>query len=428
MERLPNLFESYEQPENKLTFALLQTLSIDDHLARAFVRWAIPGFASPRGLVSVYSQRKPAPGRGFRAIDPELDPTIPDGWLAAENLLVALEVKKDPGALQTVQLKGHLRALARREGTYRALLVLTPDPTKPPELSSLEEETEVGEVRVRWRGWREVHAWACAEIGQTIAKRPRMGLPGIFLLRRFREYMEMSEISGFAGVVFDEGYDYHRAKAILKALRQEIAHEVLRVDGRLKKGRGKITDDATSVWDVYAREGKKFTSAPHFTLTIHDAGASLSLTIPDKAGQAWGILARLASERTALERALGNFLRAVLGVHPRRRPTARLNLMQRHWPTRSGPSAMDARLIARLDTTPICPPALQTKGVQQREGWYEAFLNLLAAGKGKANWEFQIGTHWDTGREVTGTPQLKDEMIRVLQAFRPLYRLVSMPV
>jgi len=79
MERLPNLFESYEQPENKLTFALLQTLSIDDHLARAFVRWAIPGFASPRGLVSVYSQQKRAAGRGFHTNDPELDPTIPDG-------------------------------------------------------------------------------------------------------------------------------------------------------------------------------------------------------------------------------------------------------------------------------------------------------------------------------------------------------------
>lgn len=426
MERLPNLFESYEQPENKITFALLQTLAADNRLGRVFIRWATPGLPAVRGPVAVYSQKKPAAGRGIRASDPELDPTIPDGWLAAGDLLVALEVKRDPGTLRGTQLNGHLRALAHREATHRALLVLTPDASEPGEVSALKDAAEAQRIRVYWRAWREVHAWTCDQITQTDTSRDKKVLPGTFLLRRFREYMEMSELSGFAGLVFDEGYDYRRAKAILKTLRQEIAPEVLRVDRRLKNGRGHITDDATLVWDVFAPRAN-FTDAPHFTLSISEGGASLHLTIPDKARQAWRTLAHLALEQTRLERTLKDSIVTILRVQTSRRPTVQFNLKQRHWETRGRPSAMDARLVARFDTTPLCPSSLRARGIREREGWYRAILALLTKGKGRANWEFQISTHWDLALRVTATPHLKVEMVRVLKAFKPLYQLVSSP-
>lgn len=427
MERLPNLFESYTQPENKLTLALLQTLAIDHGLVRAFIRWAIPGLPPPSGIVSVYSQRKPAVGRGIRVSDPELDPTTPDGWLAAEDLLVALEVKKDPGALHEVQLRGHLRALARREAAQRALLVLTPDPRKPAEVVALEDAAEATGIHVCWRGWRELHAWACAETAEAEARSGRRLGAGIFLLRCFREYMEMSEVSGFAGVVFDEGYDYRRAKAILRGLRQDLAADVSRLypNPPLSHGRDRITDDGTLVWDVFAR-GEDFTADPHFTLSIHDNGATLSLTVPDKAGHAWSTLVRLASERVTLNRSLRQFLGSVLRVQAQRRPTVQFNLMQRHWEIRGRPPEMDARLIARLDTAPICPSSLRAKGVREREGWYQAVLALLATGKGSANWEFQIQTHFHIDRKITKTPELKEEMVRILETFKPLYQLVSL--
>lgn len=424
MERLPNLFESYDQPENKLTFSLLQTLTCDDRLVRAFLRWSIPGLSIPRGAVSVYSQRKPAGGKGFRGGDPELYPTRPDGWRAIDDLVVALEVKRHPNSLDENQLKGHIRALAHKDARSRALLVLTPEKFKPDILDKLEKwDTKAG-ISICWRGWQDVHRWACEQISradQSARKRTQLNT---YFLRYFREYIEMSELSGFAGVTFDEGYDYRRAKAILKALREDLAGDLRNLYPALAHGRERITDDEKLVWDVFT-ESKNITRYPHFTLSIQGDGAYLSLTVPDKAGSAWHTLSRLARERRVLGQALKDFLRNVLRVPVPLRPIVQFNFMQRHWLSRSSQPIMDARLITRLDTATICPSALRAKGVQKQERWYGTVLNLFAEGKKGANWEFQIQTYFDTTQEITRTSALKDEMVRVLEAFKPLYKLVS---
>jgi len=424
VERLPNLFESYDQPENKLTFALLQTLACDGRLARSFLRRAFPGLSVPRGTVSVYSQRKPARGRGFRASDPELDLSTPDGWLGADDLLVAVEVKRSPNALIQGQLRGHLRALTHRDASSRALLVLTPDDEKPPVLEKVERWADDRGISLSWRSWQDVHSWTCRMIGQSDRRRGKTRGIGSFFLGCLREYIEMSELSGFAGLTFDEGYDYRRAKAILKALRHEVQPHVVRYYRELKNGRRKITDDGTFVWDVFAKS-EDFTRDPHLTFIIHDKGADVSLTVPDKAGRAWRTLSGLARERTKLEHGLKGFLRTVLKVRGALRPAVQLKLVQRHWRTISSEPTMDACLIARLDTAPICPSSLRAKGVREHKDWYKSVLELLARGKGRANWEFQIQTYFDIRQEITSTPRLKGEIVRIVKAFRPLYELVS---
>ncbi len=420
MEPLPNLFESYSQPENKLTFALLQTLAADDRLTRRFLKWAVPGLPTPSGKVSLYSQRKPAVGRGFRASDPELDPANPDGWFATDDLLVAVEVKKDPGALRTDQLKGHLRALMRREATRKGLLVLTPDHPEPSEIVALKGLEGAGGIPIWWRGWADVHRWICVEIDARGGERPGLG---VFLLRRFREYMEMSEVSGFAGVVFDEGYDYRRAKAILKALRQELVPEVERLFPDLQHGRGQITDDGL-VWDVFARRDQ-ITKDPHFTLAVEDGGVLLALTIPDKATQAWSVLCNLASRPESLERAVREFLGIALRGKREHRPVIRVELKQRHWRGRRGRPFEDARLIARLDVARFCPSQLRAKGVKEKDSWWQNLLTLLSDGKGTANWEFQIQSYFRSDQVVTKTRHLKAELVRIFGAFKRLYELVS---
>jgi len=420
MEPLPNLFESYSQPENKLTLALLQTLAADDRLARRFLKWAVPGLPAPRGKVYLYSQRKPAVGRGFRTGDPELDPAIPDGWFATDDLLVAVEVKKDPGVLRADQLKGHLKALMRREATQKGLLVLTPDHGEPSEVVTFKGLEGAGGIPVWWRGWAEVHRWACVEIDARGGERPGLG---VFLLRRFREYMEMSEVSGFAGVVFDEGYDYRRAKAILKALRQELVPEVERLYPDLQCGRGHITDDGL-VWDVFGRRDQ-FTKDPHFTLVVDDGGVLLALTVPDKATQAWRVLSHLASRPRTLERAVWEFLGIALRGKEEHRPVISVEVKQRHWKGRSGPSFEDAKLISRLDIARFCPSKLRAKGVKEKDSWWQNLLTLLSGGKGTANWEFQIQNYFGIDQEVTKTRHLKAELVRIFGAFKPLYELVS---
>ena len=423
MERLPNIFESYYQPENKLTFAFLQTLSVDCQLAQAFLRWVVPKLPVARGPIPIYAQRKPAVGRGFRADDPEVDPTVPDGWLRAFETLVALEVKRDPGLLRGSQLRGHLKALARRDARHKALLILTPDREEPADVVGIAGDARDCGITLCWKPWQAVHSWACDQIASGRAGEQAKGS---FLLRSLREYLEMSELSAFAGFVFDQGYDYRRARALLVALRQELSEDVGRLYPELNHGKEKLAGQEESAWDVFAK-AKNFTLDPHFTLVISENGPQFCLTVPDKARSAWNRLSGLARERTVLESALKGFLRKALQVPAANRPSVQLGLVQRHWPSISEDPIVDGHLAARLDTASICPSSLRGRGVRRQDSWYEAVLALLAGGKKQANWEFQIRTHFETKQRITARPEFKNEVVRLLEAFKPLYELIGTP-
>jgi hypothetical protein len=233
----------------------------------------------------------------------------------------------------------------------------------------------------------------------------------------------MSDLTGFAGFVFDGGYDYRRARSLLIALRRELAEKMPKLYPALPHGKEKHSGEGESAWDVFAKR-KDFTLDPHFTLSIHEDGPYLSLTIPDKARYAWIRLGSLARERTNLELSLKVFLRDVLRVPRSQRPIIQFKLIQRHWQAIQTDPRTDAQLFARLDTMSICPSSLRARGVKQQQGWYEAILALLAAGKGNANWEFQIHTHFEMGQAITAKPELKQEMVRILKAFRPVYDLL----
>lgn len=219
MERLPNIFESYSQPENKLTLALLQTLNTDPALSRSFVRWAFPQVNLKNDRLTISAQGKPATGRGFHASDLAIDPTIPDGWLRNDDVVIALEVKRGPGLLRGTQLEGHLRCLRRFDAPCRALLILTPDETAPTVIEDIRRLRAQDQVGVQWKGWQQVHTWVCEQLHGSGGG--RAGLRGFFL-RQLREYLEMKEVSGFAGFVFDGEYDVRRARALLKALRSPL--------------------------------------------------------------------------------------------------------------------------------------------------------------------------------------------------------------
>lgn len=420
MERLPNTFESYSQPENKLTLALLQTLDADSALSRSFVRWAFPRINLKNERLIVSAQRKPAGGRGLRATDPVVDLTIPDGWLRNDNVVIALEVKREPSLLRRTQLEGHLRCLRRFEATNQALLILTPDETAPTLVEDIRRLGTQDQVEVQWKGWQQVHAWVCEQYEE------RGGGQGDlrgFFLRQLREYLEMSEVSGFAGFVFDGEYDVRRARALLKALRNPLQAKMRDAYPALEYGRERLMAEGDIVWDVFAAH-PNFTLVPHFTFSIHPEGPGISLTIPDKANSAWKNLTRLARERDQLERALRESLRLMLSVPRPLRPAVSMALMQRHWENRNRP-VTDAEIVVRLDSTSMCPKSLQSRGAKREEGWYEACVRLLAGGKGRANWEFQIRSRFDLSQKIVGQPSLSDEFARIAKGFKPIYSLMT---
>ncbi len=420
VERLPNIFESYSQPENKLTLALLQTLDTDPALSRSFVRWAFPEINLRNERLAVSAQGKPAGGRGLRATDPAVDPTIPDGWLRNNNVMVALEVKREPGLLRGTQLEGHLRCLRRFDAPNCALLILTPDETAPTVVENIRRLGTRDGTDVQWMGWQQVHTWVCEQLHGSGGGRADLR---DFFLRRLREYLEMSEVGGFAGFVFDGEYDVRRARALMKALRIPLQAKVQEAYPALRYGKKLLTAEGDIVWDVLA-PSPNFTLAPHFTFSIHSEGPAFDLTVPDKAKSGWKNLTRLAREHDQLESALKESLRLVLSVPRPRRPTVSIALMQRHWENRNTP-VTDAEIVVRLDATSMCPRSLQSGGAKREDGWYDAFMRLLAGGKGRANWEFQLRVKFDLSQKIVTQATLIDEFTRIAKALKPIYSLVT---
>jgi hypothetical protein len=107
--QIPNLFDQYAQPENRLTNALLQTLASSRRLAAAFLKDFIGIRCSPHESIEITSQKRPGGVRdngqsAKRGSDPE---TIPDGWIVSEKSgwAVVMESKIVEGAVRFDQLR-----------------------------------------------------------------------------------------------------------------------------------------------------------------------------------------------------------------------------------------------------------------------------------------------------------------------------------
>ena len=59
MGQMRNVFDQYEQPENKLTHALLSTLNGDRRLLRPFLGWLGGGRIPPAGKIRIGEQQAP---------------------------------------------------------------------------------------------------------------------------------------------------------------------------------------------------------------------------------------------------------------------------------------------------------------------------------------------------------------------------------
>jgi hypothetical protein len=298
-------------------------------------------------------------------------------------------------------------------------LVLTPDETAPAVVENIRRIGLKDRIEVIWKRWDQVHAWVCGR-----AREDGRGQAGLrdFFLRRLRGYLEMSEVGGFAGFVFDGEYEIRRARALLKVFRVPLQGKVQEDYPALIFGKKLLTADGDVVWDVFAAS-QNFTLAPHLTVCIHPDGPDISLTVPDKSKGAWKSLARITREQDELERTLRETLRAILSVPRPRRPTVWMALLQRHWENMNT-KVTDAEIVVRLDVTSLCPAALQGRGTKREDSWLEALVRLLAGGKGRANWEFQLRVKFDMAQKIVGQPALVDEFARIAKALKPIYSLM----
>ena len=275
-----NLFDQFQQPENRLTHALMCSLHEDSKMLKKFVCWAI-GEAAPAGNLSVVEQSLPGQDEGVELTDQQRR-GLPDGWIYSDAGWALLIESKIECRLESDQIRRHLFTAGRRGFTKLHTVALVTDLPKGP----LDAELKI-------RRWTELYIWLKTELRNSEwAKKLSEYMEILEVKLVAEEYLKTGTLTVFTGVPFgtESPYNYLEAKRVLRLAMEELRlredlHLAFGID-RNAPGRAAITGkDSSSVWDylrlLRASEAKTFTEFPHLTLGIHREFMHAIVIIPN---------------------------------------------------------------------------------------------------------------------------------------------------
>jgi hypothetical protein len=384
-----NIFNQYDQTENRVTHALLTALHEDRVLLGLFVRELVGVKAPvPPSKLTLLSQRYPGEVASPESEDEENERRgIPDGWIfSIDAEWCAFIESKVQAALSLEQIGRHKRAAIRLGFRTVIAIAITSGrdlPKRAPRGTILLRWSDVYEWLIRHRDhWWATKAAEFLEI--TEAK--------LISTEKFSE----GTLTMFAGFPFgrDRHYTYLEGKRTLL-----LAWEALRASKALQKqlgvnpriaGRSAITGSQSDiVWNFLAISGGKdavnFTRYPHLSLGVRLRDVDAMVTIPNAVNsKARRALVGLGEDgfRTIIEQIVRN-MKPLMHSNPGMVPL--LNAQQRRWRSMRSQPSMDARIDFDLRTA---VPGVGPVVVQPL--WLSAAYGALARKRG-ANYELQVG-------------------------------------
>lgn len=413
-----NVFDQYNQPENKVTHALVTALNEDRKLLAAFLD-EIVGVASPVKASRLRVCEQSFPGQPQMLEEEAIRNGIPDAWITDGDCWCVLIENKVLGDSSADQLTRHREAAKRMGFDEPNILLLTIKPAAP-EIAPLAKVVE----------WRSIYRWLLNLADDHVwAKRVSDYIEVIEGHLIIEEQLRSGTMTAFNGVPFgeDNPYSYLEAKRLLGLAMAELrTRKDLMTETGINprsSGRPAITGrDADVVWDFLqtkdADDAGNFTSAPHLTLGIHRTRLSAMVTIPH------------ALRRPALRRLVdlgrNGFLDLVHVVLNNMKPIMhdcpgmepRFHAIQRRYRTQRSVPFEDAVISFDLRT---CfddegPPKTQPQ-------WLDAVYDCLA--RKKSNFQTQIGA-WFPYRTCEGMrkPEGLDYVARTWIACNPLLEVV----
>jgi hypothetical protein len=383
-----NVFDQYEQPENRLSHGLAVCLHEDGVLVQAFLTWIGIEHPIPGQTLMIVEQSLPgnAPriddeGEAERRGLPDI--VIHDG--SAWCLFIESKIK---ARLTGNQLRRQKSTLRRRGFERVECLVLTKADVRVPR----------GAIA---RRWSELYQW----LGQSSNRREwpdnlRSYLRAAEARLAHAEYLTEGTLTMFDGFSFSEDnpYTYLEAKRLLKLAMRELRKDrgliALGMD-RKGSGRGAITGrTGSSVWDflplVDRPRGGVFTKYPHLTLSVHADRLEVAITIPN--GVIGPVRRRLATlghddlislNATILRRAKHLLARGA---------SVWAYAEQRHFLGQRSAQIRDARLQFKLETS---QPRGGTRVKHQAE-WIIGFGDLLRMKRSNIQFGYAITLPWGT--------------------------------
>lgn len=412
-----NLFDQYDQPENKLTHALVCTLQSDRKLIRPFL--AELGIRRIPQLRQIHVTEQQIPGEAVFGNENK-SKGLPDACFYDNDGWAVLLESKVQAEIRLNQLERHAKT-AERHGYDNSEVVLV---SVNREDGSLPKHTHSIE-------WRKVYEWFNKQVRHSDWARRFVEYMRIFESQMIaKNYKIQGTISMFDGFHFDkdkEPYTYREGKRLIRLFRSELQkrkdlHKI-GVDPN-GDGRPAITGSGQdSVWDFLslkkAHRTKQFTNFPHLTIDLNQDYAAAAITVPN--GMKGGFRSKLKQDGNGLE----SFKKLISEIENRLRPIVRhtgakpiIYLHQRHYPTRRSVFETDAKLVADLRTL----AAGSESKVRCQPEWIDAIYQVLC--HKKSNIQLGVEVQFPYRRKTIGSHRASDFYAKAWIAMSPLLDFV----
>lgn len=412
-----NVFDQYTQPENQLTHALVVTLHQDRSvLLKPFLEWMGANAVPDTRSLQIVEQQRPGVMVSGDEFDGETRKGLPDASIFNEDGWALIVESKVQAPLNNGQLHRH-RLTAQRCGfSHPQLFAIVVDRN---EASRIRGATVVE--------WREIYSWFRLQRQKSL------------WAQHFSEYLEIFEaknladnynirgtLTMFDGLHFDDEHPFHyrEAKRLLRLLGEELrANPDLKSLGVNQKalGRGKITgSQGTAVWDYLQFKGcpyeENFNKWPHLTFALRAESAGAFLNFPNQLqGGLKTLFRQIGPDRLReileqVERGLRPLIKRVDGSAPY------LELVQRHYPSRTAPAIVDGRVHADLRTL-----SKAKSSVKHQPEWLDSAFELVA--NKNSNLQFGISVRFPYESKIVRSRNIIQEFANAWVAMKPLIEI-----
>lgn len=381
-----NVFDQYNQRENRLSHALAVCLYEDRALLRSFLAWV--DVKPPERAQELLITEQSLPGDAPETEEEDEPKGLPDIIIHDGATWCLLIESKVEAVLTENQLRRHQRTLRRRGFEQVRCLALTKEGVRVP-------RDTIG------RTWPGLYEW----LGRTGGRREwperlRSYLRAAEVRWAHEEYLTEGTLTMFDGFPFssENPYSYGEGKRLLKLamaqLRKDRSLRALGMDPTAP-GRGAITGRAgDSVWDFLSLTDRPkpgpFTSYPHLTLSVTASQVVAAITIPN--GAIRSVRRRLADlgreGLIALNAEVLRRAKRVLSQGARVQAYA----VQRHYLGQRSSGITDARMSFDLETS---LPRRAGPVKRQRE-WVTLFAELLRRKRSNIQFGYEVHLPWGT--------------------------------
>lgn len=379
-----NVFDQYEQPENKLTHTLGCTLSNEPRLIRSFLKWL--GASKIPHLKDIQIGIQQSPGQEAVEVKEGMG-GLPDMCFFDDKGWAVLVECKVQSKVSIAQLHRHSKT-ASRYGYEQPFMVVI----------AVESPKRSLPNRTKFVYWKDLYRWFAKKADDSIWIRHFIEYLRVFEAKMLaQDYNIRGTLTMFDGFKFNEKnpYTYSEGKRLIKLLGEEFRNDARLVNqlGLDKEGKGRVAitrGEHGNVWDfiplLKAKNASLFTEYPHATMGINPTWTTVAVTIPH--GIKGGIKGHLrVISQDGFRNLLSEIeqrLREALTNAESSKPM--LYIVQRRYLSQHSAPVVDGRIDVDLRTV------LESNyvGLKHQPMWCESVYNILTHKKTNIQWGIDV--------------------------------------